>query len=605
MASNEYYCVCCKQRTHSLTDCRLFKILRAEERKYICNGYSICRSCLKAGHLTQRCKDQSNLCLMPSCIKNRKTHHKLLHEFPPHEFPVPLEKEICWKCGEEHPALSCPVLLDLDSTGRLAAVTLANACTLCLKIGHFLEYCPEAGEKECHHCHSQFHHTFLHLEDCLVRTPEIEETSVQTSRPFASRRSTDSLSRRLKELQEKDPLTEEEMTEMLSLGQQLLEDPASCLEATDAPMDVQPGTNTDFMDEKKEGEPELEEPSDKEEPSNKCPVCQEELHSLENCQEFVASDMIRREELVHKYACALCLRVTHRAAQCSLSHKLTGNLCEINGCRGLHHPLLHRIKFDQALWTESNKTFHWHAQDRHRLLRSGFLAPFKCAICGETDHTAMECGRWSCTRLQRFNKATSYKLCHCCLEAEHVKKEDCLCPEIICGVDRCIGHHHPFLHPVVGRPLVGNGRIGLLQSIREAKETGPRAVEQVLERAKYQDLHAIFQLREAGPFQVSLKEDDSTRFKMTVSEEENQMKISMGRDSFATLFGSYTATEVVNYNRTGQILTNFLEPPAPIALRAAFVGYVHQLLSGDALRDYPQHWKHTLREVAVNLSRIP
>ena len=130
-------------------------------------------------------------------------------------------------------------------------------------------------------------------------------------------------------------------------------------------------------------------------------------------------------------------------------------------------------------------------------------------------------------------------------------------------------------------------------------------MEQVLERAEYPDLYAIFQLRDSGPFQVSLREDDETKFKMSVNEENGQTRISMDRASFATLFGVYTATEESNYDRAGKILSNFLEPPAPITLRVAFVRYVHQLLSGDALKDHPQHWKNILRDIAVNLSRIP
>ena len=95
--------------------------------------------------------------------------------------------------------------------------------------------------------------------------------------------------------------------------------------------------------------------------------------------------------------------------------------------------------------------------------------------------------------------AERYHVCRQCLERSH-PRDECLCPEIICGVDRCTAHHHPFLHPVVGSPLVGDGRIGLLRSIREARTQGARAVEQVLENVRYQDLHAIFHLRDCLRF---------------------------------------------------------------------------------------------------------
>ena len=231
MASNDSYCVCCKQGPHPLTECRIFKILEAPERRYICTGYGICRLCLKTGHLTDECTElygEQERCRKNYCVNHGAKHHRWLHEYLKVS-PSDDDLEDCWKCGEDHLTLHCPVFRSMNVTERLVAVNTSDACTLCLRLGHYCENCEEEdGEDECSVCHSQFHHTLLHMEG---GHPSVESTdqpqqpgNFVTSGLFENRRGVNTVPERIETLQQKEELSAEEMMELLELGQQLLEE---------------------------------------------------------------------------------------------------------------------------------------------------------------------------------------------------------------------------------------------------------------------------------------------------------------------------------------------------------------------------------------------
>ena len=231
MASNDFYCVCCKQGPHQLTECRIFRILEASERRYICNSYRVCRLCLKAGHLTDECTElygEQERCRKTYCASHGAKHHRWLHERVK-DTPENDEIEDCWKCGEDHLTVNCPIFQSMSTTERLVAVNTSNACTLCLRIGHYCEDCEEEdGEDWCSVCRSQFHHTLLHLEgghSSVESTDQPQQPeNVVTPGLFENQGRVNTVTERIETLQQKEELSAAEMMELLELGQQLLEE---------------------------------------------------------------------------------------------------------------------------------------------------------------------------------------------------------------------------------------------------------------------------------------------------------------------------------------------------------------------------------------------
>lgn len=89
----------------------------------------------------------------------------------------------------------------------------------------------------------------------------------------------------------------------------------------------------------------------------KCPVCDRECTSLENCTKFKALDIDQRwKSIIDKRLCRKCLKFHKRSCQVSKA-------CGISGCEFKHHSMLHneqrhakKLQANQVASTQSNAT---------------------------------------------------------------------------------------------------------------------------------------------------------------------------------------------------------------------------------------------------------
>jgi hypothetical protein len=182
-------------------------------------------------------------------------------------------------------------------------------------------------------------------------------------------------------------------------------------------------------------------PSTRIDPVQKCLVCGYERHPLEICPEFVGAGYWRRQTLLQIYGiCCYCLEVGHSGIDC----KKPAQECNFHGCKHRHHPLLHKIAYDNTLTVEQNALRSTRVERRHN---ERF-----CQLCYSVRHLIDECPNWPACRTDRIAEAEYYGLCHKCLKQKHLD-DTCSVEEQVCGVNRCPYSHHPLLHPTRMTPL--------------------------------------------------------------------------------------------------------------------------------------------------------
>jgi len=174
------------------------------------------------------------------------------------------------------------------------------------------------------------------------------------------------------------------------------------------------------------------------EPEPKCTLCHQNKHSdYSFCPVFRKNGLVEREKITAQLTlCFRCLKEGHRPVDCPRI------ACGIQGCRVSHNPLLHRIHYNDQEDIMSNIRTHMRAKNFH-LARHGQKNPI-CGLCTETGHHAQNCHVW-----EPENKIQQCKGTACCTKCllPMSERHKCPCEEIVCGVDSCTAHHHPFLHP--------------------------------------------------------------------------------------------------------------------------------------------------------------
>jgi hypothetical protein len=125
---------------------------------------------------------------------------------------------------------------------------------------------------------------------------------------------------------------------------------------------------------------------------------------------------------VREKLCIHCLvKTSHSLKSCKWQKE---NLCRINGCKNLHHPLLHGAKVLKTV-TEPKQI---------------------CTYC-HLDHTIFECGEFiKLSVVERRTVARDRKFCSHCLRSDHDTQVCTWNPGWKCRIDDCEMLHHPMLH---------------------------------------------------------------------------------------------------------------------------------------------------------------
>jgi len=180
-----------------------------------------------------------------------------------------------------------------------------------------------------------------------------------------------------------------------------------------------------------------------------CPLCNQGEHARYSyCQAFRINDISQRERITSEFS--LCLRCLKRGHTTQLCPQPRDPCCGVNGCRLDHHPLLHRITFQPRLGFQKNVTDHCKAKKLH-MAQINEVAQV-CALCREQGHNGLQC-----QLLIKKSASELISLCEklsCCIKCLFFKPKlhQCPCDEVVCGVDMCTQHHHPFLHRILTKP---------------------------------------------------------------------------------------------------------------------------------------------------------
>jgi len=187
-----------------------------------------------------------------------------------------------------------------------------------------------------------------------------------------------------------------------------------------------------------------------------CELCPYASHCLGDCPGYLALSIEDREIAAASFACVICLEVDHFTPDCPISQRE----CGIYSCKLNHHPTLHRRPYILPL-SKSDYAINWNLHQQARL--ESLRPPRACALCGER-HRTRHCPDWPEDPVARMNTAMVNYLCLRCLTPEHGK---CPADQTICGINRCVEHHDPFLHRGGPHIRTGNSWAELHQAHRD------------------------------------------------------------------------------------------------------------------------------------------
>jgi len=95
--------------------------------------------------------------------------------------------------------------------------------------------------------------------------------------------------------------------------------------------------------------------------------------------------------------------------------------------------------------------------------REDIFPEIACALCNQ-NHPTRECDQWPERAAQREILAMNNWVCTRCLDKEH---GNCPAEQIICGINRCVRHHHPLFHNGPPHMETGNSWAELTQRHRD------------------------------------------------------------------------------------------------------------------------------------------
>jgi hypothetical protein len=427
---------------HHLTSCFQFFLLSIGEKLKLCQTRSICARCLTPAEICKsKCFDERRIACS-RCFSG--LHHTFLHvplaengsaytAAAARAYSSPYEddtKANCPHCQGDHRLEHCPMFGTLAVSQKELRLKQLGLCRICLESPHS----GNCGIMTCHYCGEKTHNAMLHqfiddpsgsvIASATGQRQPITTTVINNDTPAGSLSLLEKPSgaEKIKE-KEQTFITREDLNRVLAGLKTTLVKKKRDEEITNTSTEPVAG------------------PSTRPDPAQKCLVCGYERHPLEICPEFVGSGYWRRQTLVQIYGiCCYCLEVGHSGVEC----KKPAQTCDFNGCKQRHHPLLHKLTYDDNLTVEQNALRSTRIE---RLGNERF-----CQLCYSSKHTIDECTHWPACRTDRIAEAEYYGLCPKCLTKKHLD-DTCSVEEQVCGVNGCPYSHHPLLHPTRMTPM--------------------------------------------------------------------------------------------------------------------------------------------------------